>query len=67
MQRGLKVVAAKANDGLHIPQRQTKQAAGYDFEASEDFTLPSIWKGNFIKALWKIHQQKQLKTDEITN
>ena len=67
MQRGFKVVAAKANDGLHIPQRQTKQAAVYDFEAAEDFTLPSIWKGNFIKALWKIHQQKQLTTDEITN
>lgn len=67
MQRGFKVVAAKANDGLHIPKRQTKQAAGYDFEAAEDFTLPSIWKCNFIKALWKIHQQKQLTTDEITN
>lgn len=65
MQRGFKVVTAKANAGLHIPQRQTKQAAGYDFEASEDFTLPSIWKGNFIKALWKIHQQKQLTADEV--
>lgn len=66
MQRGFKVVSAKSNQGLHIPRRQTKQAAGYDFEAAEDFTLPSIWKGNFIKALWLLHHQKTLTTDDLT-
>ena len=66
MQRGFKIVSHKTKAGLHLPQRQTKQAAGYDFEAAEDFVLPSIWKGNFIKTLWKIHHQDQLTVDDIT-
>ena len=66
MQRGFKIVSHKAKAGLHLPQRQTKQAAGYDFEAAEDFVLPSIGKGNFIKTLWKIHHQDQLTVDDIT-
>ena len=60
VKRGFKIVTAKKDQGLTLPQRQTAQAAGYDFAASEDFTLPSIWKGNFLKALWTLHQQKQL-------
>ena len=66
MQRGFKIVSKKAQDGLNLPKRQTKQAAGYDFEAAEDFVLPSIWKGNFIKTLWKIHHQDELTADDIT-
>ncbi|MDO4903418.1 MAG: dUTP diphosphatase [Limosilactobacillus sp.] len=54
MKRGFEVVSHKKDQGINLPKRQTAQAAGYDFEASEDFTLPSIWKGNFIKALMKI-------------
>lgn len=65
MKRGFKIVSSKVNDGIHLPQRQTKQAAGYDIEAAEDFTLPSIWKGNFIKTLWKIHHQDQLTSEDI--
>lgn len=65
MKRGFKVVSAKAKAGLHLPKRQTKQAAGYDFEASEDFVLPSIWKGNFIKALWKLHHQDPITSEDI--
>lgn len=59
MARGFKIVSAYANQGLHLPYRTTKQAAGYDFEAAEDFTLPSIWKFNFIKVLWQIRHQNQ--------
>ncbi|WP_295731425.1 dUTP diphosphatase [uncultured Limosilactobacillus sp.] len=66
MKRGFKVVSTKLDQGLHLPQRQTKQAAGYDFEAAENFVLPSIWKGNFIKTLWKIHHQDQLTADDIS-
>ncbi|WP_251547549.1 dCTP deaminase/dUTPase family protein [Limosilactobacillus caecicola] len=66
MKRGFKIVSAKAHDGLQLPQRQTKQAAGYDFAASEDFVLPSIWKGNFLKTLWKLHHQDTLTADDIT-
>ncbi len=65
MKRGFQVVSTKENQGLHLPQRQTSQAAGYDFEASEDFVLPSIWKGNFLKALWDLHHAKDLSADEL--
>lgn len=60
MKRGFAVVSTKKDQGLTLPRRQTAQAAGYDFAAAEDFTLPSIWKGNFLKALWALHQQKRL-------
>lgn len=65
MKRGFKIVSTKQGQGLHLPQRQTANAAGYDFEASEDFTLPSIWKGNFLKILWKLHGQQQSTAVEI--
>ena len=29
--------------GVNLPQRATKNAAGYDFEAVEDIVVPSIW------------------------
>jgi len=54
MARGFKIVSKYAAAGLHLPYRTTKQAAGYDFEAATDFTLPSIWKLNFIKVLWQL-------------
>ena len=41
MKRGFKVVSKRRERGS-TPQRQTANAAGYDFEAAEDFTLPSI-------------------------
>lgn len=67
MKRGFQVVSFKADQGINLPQRQTQQAAGYDLEASEDFVLPSIWKGNFLKALWKLHQQSTLTADELAD
>ncbi|WP_267202115.1 dUTP diphosphatase [Limosilactobacillus kribbianus] len=66
MKRGFEVVSTKRDQGIHLPKRQTENAAGYDFEAAQDFTLPSIWKGNFIKALWTIHQQKKLTDTDFT-
>lgn len=65
MKRGFKIVSSKQDQGLHLPSRQTANAAGYDFEAAEDFVLPSIWKGNFLKTLWKIHQQSKLSPDDL--
>ncbi|MCT3442443.1 dUTP diphosphatase, partial [Limosilactobacillus fermentum] len=64
MKRGFQVVSAYQEAGLTLPKRQTKQAAGYDFAAATDFTLPSIWKGNFIKALYKLRQAKRYLTVE---
>lgn len=64
MQRGFEIVSSKANQGLSLPQRQTKQAAGYDFAASEDFVLPSIWKSGLFKGLAKLKQAGQLTDEE---
>ena len=44
MKRGFKIVSSKQDQGLHLPSRQTANAAGYDFEAAEDFVLSSIWE-----------------------
>ena len=52
--RGFEIVAKYADAGLNLPQRQTKQAAGYDFEAAADFVVPSIWKQGLFKALYAI-------------
>jgi dUTP pyrophosphatase len=49
MLRGFEIVSAKQNQGIKLPQRQTKSAAGYDLAASEDFVLPSIWRGQLFK------------------
>lgn len=65
LKRGFKIVSSKTNQGLHLPKRQTTQAAGYDFEAAEDFTLPSIWKGNFLKKLWQIHQHQEITEADL--
>lgn len=67
MKRGFEIISAKQDQGLTLPQRQTAKAAGYDFAASEDFTLPSIWKGNFLKVLWALHQQKQVSAADFKN
>ncbi|WP_283584296.1 dCTP deaminase/dUTPase family protein [Limosilactobacillus difficilis] len=60
MKRGFEIVSSKKNENLQLPQRQTKNAAGYDLAASEDFTLPSIWKGPFLKTLWALRHQQEL-------
>lgn len=65
MKRGFEIVSTKQEQGLQLPQRQTAQAAGYDFAAAEDFTLPSIWKGNFLKVLWKLHEQQKLTATDF--
>lgn len=65
MKRGFEIVSTKQGQGIHLPQRQTAQAAGYDFEAAADFTLPSIWKGNFLKILWKLHEQKAIEVADL--
>lgn len=60
MKRGFEIVSSYEGQGLHLPQRQTKAAAGYDFEAARDFTLPSIWKMDFIKVLWAVRHQEEV-------
>lgn len=42
--RGFEVCSAFQDRGISIPKRSTKHSAGYDIEAAEDVTIPSIWK-----------------------
>lgn len=64
MKRGFEIVSSKQDQGLSLPQRQTKQAAGYDFAAAEDFVLPSIWKSGFFKGLAQLKKNGQLTDEE---
>lgn len=65
MKRGFEIVTKYQNDGIKLPIRMTKNAAGYDFFAREDFLIPSIWKLNFLKILQLIRKQKQYSDDEF--
>lgn len=64
MKRGFQVVSKYDNQDIHLPYRTTKQAAGYDFESAVDFTVPSIWKLDFLKVLWAIRHESQVDEDQ---
>ena len=42
--RRFEIVEGYENANINLPRRATTHAAGYDFEAAEDITIPSIWK-----------------------
>ncbi|MBW1606007.1 dUTP diphosphatase [Lactobacillus sp. Sy-1] len=65
MNRGFQIVTKYKNQGLSLPFRATKQAAGYDFASAEDFTLPSIWKLNFLKVLWAIRHSQAVSDEQL--
>ena len=65
MKRGFEVVSKYKDRGVKLPVRMTKNAAGYDFFAAEDFLLPSIWKFNFLKILYALHKQKNITETEL--
>lgn len=58
MTRGFEVVSKYENNELHLPYRTTNHAAGYDFESAVDFTVPSIWKLDFLKVLWALRHEQ---------
>lgn len=64
MKRGFAVVKKYANANLSLPSRSTEHAAGYDFLAAEDFTLPSIWRLPFLKVLWQIRHNDVIATTD---
>jgi dUTP pyrophosphatase len=43
--RGFEVAGGFKDAKINLPVRATKNAAGYDFECSEDTIIPSVWKG----------------------
>ncbi|AQS54137.1 Deoxyuridine 5'-triphosphate nucleotidohydrolase [Jeotgalibaca dankookensis] len=45
--RGFEIVSKYQDKGLELPKRATKHSAGYDFQASEEVILPSIWNTLF--------------------
>lgn len=47
--RGFEIVSKYKNAGISLPKRQTIASAGYDIEAAEDITIPSIWRLNFVR------------------
>lgn len=52
--RGFEICSAFADKEINLPVRSTKNSAGYDIEAAEDITIPSIWnmaekKPTFVK------------------
>ena len=42
--RGFEIITAYQGQGINLPQRATKNAAGYDFEAAKDIVIPAVWK-----------------------
>ena len=62
--RGFEKVSTFAN--VNLPVRATTAAAGYDFEAASDVTIPSIWKngiGTVLKAALK--GEKALLNEDV--
>ncbi|WP_461215461.1 dCTP deaminase/dUTPase family protein [Lacticaseibacillus sp. GG6-2] len=64
-QRGFEIVSAYADQGLKLPERQTKNAAGYDFFAREDFVLKSIWRYDFIRLFRLIKNEHPLTAEDM--
>ncbi len=45
--RGFEIARGFENHEVNLPKRETKNAAGYDFEATETVTIPPIWMKMF--------------------
>jgi dUTP pyrophosphatase len=42
--RGFEVAGGFKDAKINLPERATKNAAGYDFECAKDTVIPTIWK-----------------------
>ena len=58
--RGFEVVKKYQDQEINLPRRQTLASAGYDIEAAEDITIPSIWRLNFVRIFRLIRKGHQL-------
>ncbi|PEN97913.1 hypothetical protein CN553_12735 [Bacillus cereus] len=50
--RGFEVAKGFEDKGINLPERQTANSAGYDFEASEDVVIEPLWKN-----LWNLFRK----------
>jgi dUTP pyrophosphatase len=64
MKRGFAIVKKYADANLSLPKRATTGAAGYDFEAAEDFVVPSIWRLPLVKVLWALAKERVVSEQE---
>lgn len=58
--RGFEVVEKYQDRNITLPRRQTIASAGYDLEAAEDITIPSIWRLNFVRIFRLIRNGHQM-------
>lgn len=58
--RGFEVVKKYQDKEINLPRRQTIASAGYDIEAAEDITIPSIWRLDFVRIFRLIRNGHQL-------
>lgn len=63
--RGFEIVSTYSDGGVTLPARQTKNAAGYDFFAREDFVLKSIWRYDFIRMFRLIKNEHPLTDNDF--
>jgi len=63
VQRGFAVAKGWKTKGVNIPQRQTTNAAGYDFECAEEVVIPSIWTQIISKLMFRTPWDKKDSTD----
>ncbi|WP_208765083.1 hypothetical protein [Bacillus sp. ISTL8] len=56
--RGFEVAKGFEDKGINLPERQTANSAGYDFEASEDVVIEPLWKN-----LWKLFRKNAYGQD----
>ncbi len=71
--RGFEIAKGFENKGINLPKRGTKFSAGYDFEAAEDITIPSIWtqyengSDKLFRELSKSIFNKEFSKQELLN
>ncbi len=67
--RGFKVVKRLGSMSIRLPERSTKNSAGYDFFAYEDVTIPSMWKtapkGTLEPTLIRTGVKAYMQEDEV--
>ncbi|USS87015.1 dUTP diphosphatase [Fructilactobacillus cliffordii] len=64
MKRGFEITSQAADLGIQLPQRATKQAAGYDLASSTEMVLPSIWKQGLLRAFKILRKGRKLSATE---
>ena len=65
--RGFEVISTYAQQKIQLPQRATHHAAGYDFEAAEDVTIPSIHLSVRQLLTFMDNEVEKMNTEEMTD